>query len=104
MGRWMEIMERMTRLLDKKDGPEEFGLDCHDLSVENIFVDEDDYTSIVSKVVSILYLLGFNHVVRPASSTGNQRRPDRSGPAPMYLPSFNPVPSSQRSSGMSSPN
>jgi len=52
MGRWMEIMERLIGLLDKKDGPEEFGLDCHDLSLENIFVDEHDHTSIVSNLIS----------------------------------------------------
>jgi hypothetical protein len=52
MGRWMEIMERLIGLLDKKDGPEEFALDCHDLSLENIFVDERDHTSIVSNFIS----------------------------------------------------
>lgn len=46
MGRWMEVMQRLTGLLDKQDDPEEFGLDCHDLSLENIFVDENDHTSI----------------------------------------------------------
>ena len=29
-------------------GKEEFGLDCHDLSLENVFVDEHDHTRIVS--------------------------------------------------------
>ena len=28
-------------------GGEEFGMDCHDLSLENIFVDEDDHSKIV---------------------------------------------------------
>ncbi|KAF8970073.1 hypothetical protein BDZ97DRAFT_1791839 [Flammula alnicola] len=46
MGRWMQMMERLSSLLKTGDGPEEFGLDCHDLSLENIFVDEKDHTSI----------------------------------------------------------
>ncbi|KJA21523.1 hypothetical protein HYPSUDRAFT_202873 [Hypholoma sublateritium FD-334 SS-4] len=48
MGRWMSMMERLTGLLKTRDGPEEFGLDCHDLSLENIFVDEKDHTTITS--------------------------------------------------------
>lgn len=31
---------------DRAGGTEEFGLDCHDLSLENIFVDEKDHTKI----------------------------------------------------------
>ena len=31
-------------------GKEEFGLDCHDLSLENVFVDEHDHTRIVSRL------------------------------------------------------
>ncbi|KDR72747.1 hypothetical protein GALMADRAFT_73666 [Galerina marginata CBS 339.88] len=46
MGRWMQMMERLGSLLKKGDGPEEFGLDCHDLSTANIFVDEKDFTTI----------------------------------------------------------
>ncbi|KAH7912620.1 hypothetical protein BJ138DRAFT_1060680 [Hygrophoropsis aurantiaca] len=45
MGRWMRVMERLGANTDH-DGVEEFGLDCHDLSLENIFVDEHDHTKI----------------------------------------------------------
>ncbi|KAL0958448.1 hypothetical protein HGRIS_000591 [Hohenbuehelia grisea] len=55
MGRWVHLMERLNTLL-QKDGatthalgdsePEEFGLDCHDLSLENVFVDPEDNTRI----------------------------------------------------------
>ena len=48
MNRWMQLMEKLTGLLKKEEGPEEFSLDCHDLSLENIFVDEHDHTKIVS--------------------------------------------------------
>ncbi|KAF9479473.1 hypothetical protein BDN70DRAFT_690228 [Pholiota conissans] len=48
MGRWMSMMERLGALLKEKEGPEEFGLDCHDLSLENIFVDEKDNTTITA--------------------------------------------------------
>ncbi|PPR03721.1 hypothetical protein CVT24_007369 [Panaeolus cyanescens] len=48
MGRWKNLMERLVSLTSKQsaDGPEEFGLDCHDLSLENVFVDEHDNTKI----------------------------------------------------------
>jgi len=45
MARWMDLMERLSRLI-KVDTPEEFGLDCHDLNLENIFVDRDDPSKI----------------------------------------------------------
>ncbi|KAF8189412.1 hypothetical protein BJ912DRAFT_966855 [Pholiota molesta] len=48
MGRWMSMMERLGALLKQREGPEEFGLDCHDLSLENIFVDEKDNTTITA--------------------------------------------------------
>lgn len=48
MTRWMELMEKLRALVKKPEGPEEFGLDCHDLSLENVFVDEKDSTTIVS--------------------------------------------------------
>ncbi|KAL0576128.1 hypothetical protein V5O48_005846 [Marasmius crinis-equi] len=59
--RWLSIMERLVKqeeelrnkelsvhpYLKKKEGTaEEFGLDCHDLSLENVFVDEQDPTKI----------------------------------------------------------
>lgn len=45
--RWMSMMERLVEVtLDYS--PESFGLDCHDLSLENIFVDADDNSKIVS--------------------------------------------------------
>ncbi|KAF8632781.1 hypothetical protein AX15_001683 [Amanita polypyramis BW_CC] len=45
MERWMNLMERLSKLI-KVDTPEEFGLDCHDLNLENIFVDTNDPTKI----------------------------------------------------------
>jgi hypothetical protein len=40
-------MERLRGLVEKGND-EEFALDCHDLSLENLFVDEKDRTKIVS--------------------------------------------------------
>jgi hypothetical protein len=49
--RWVRMMERLGVLADGGDSgvTEEFGLDLHDLSLENVFVDEHDHTKIVSK-------------------------------------------------------
>ncbi|KAG6852431.1 hypothetical protein C0991_012002 [Blastosporella zonata] len=45
MARWVGFMERLVKAsLD--DTPETFGLDLHDLSLENIFVDAEDNTKI----------------------------------------------------------
>jgi hypothetical protein len=52
MGRWMSVMERLIKFVERDGGsdrPEEFGLDCHDLSLENVFVDEVDHTKIVRR-------------------------------------------------------
>ncbi|KAI5997322.1 hypothetical protein F5J12DRAFT_922317 [Pisolithus orientalis] len=49
MRRWVSLMERLgagDEDGDRAGGTEEFGLDCHDLSLENIFVDEKDHTKI----------------------------------------------------------
>lgn len=46
MERWIHMMERLVQATDT-NGVEEFGLDCHDLSLENIFVDADDHSKIV---------------------------------------------------------
>ncbi|KAI6138447.1 hypothetical protein EDD17DRAFT_1500836 [Pisolithus thermaeus] len=45
MGRWVNLMERLGAC-QGTGRKEEFGLDCHDLSLENIFVDEKDHTQI----------------------------------------------------------
>lgn len=49
MNRWVNVMERLRGLVEKGD-EEEFALDCHDLSLENVFVDEKDNTKIVSEL------------------------------------------------------
>ncbi|KAG2140676.1 hypothetical protein DEU56DRAFT_980054 [Suillus clintonianus] len=46
MGRWMRMMERLGACADHSGATEEFGLDCHDISLENVFVDENDHTQI----------------------------------------------------------
>lgn len=48
MARWMNVMDHLVRDVKKPDGDEAFGLDCHDLSLENVFVDETDNVTIVS--------------------------------------------------------
>lgn len=53
MERWMRVMKRLGAGTDERE--EVFGLDCHDLSLENIFVDEEDNTKIVSFHVSISF-------------------------------------------------
>lgn len=44
MGRWINVMDHLVNEVKKDDGNDEFGLDCHDLSLENVFVDENDNT------------------------------------------------------------
>jgi hypothetical protein len=68
MGRWNGVMERLIRLLEqevaasgvgtgeKKVVKEEFALDCHDLSLENVFVDGEAHYKIVSVLsFSLIY-------------------------------------------------
>ncbi|RDB27484.1 hypothetical protein Hypma_003863 [Hypsizygus marmoreus] len=45
MTRWISMMERLAKVT-LNDAPEQFGLDCHDLSLENIFVDAEDHSKI----------------------------------------------------------
>lgn len=64
-GKVRREMDRVVRMMERLGGPapgsekhegdggggggrEEFGLDCHDLSLENVFVDEYDHSRIVS--------------------------------------------------------
>ncbi|OSX63463.1 hypothetical protein POSPLADRAFT_1180391 [Postia placenta MAD-698-R-SB12] len=49
MERFVHMMERLTVVSHEEGvagGGEEFGLDCHDLSLENVFVDEHDNSKI----------------------------------------------------------
>ena len=53
MARFLRLMERLGVVAHNEgDGgggePEEFSLDCHDLNLENVFVDENDNSKIVS--------------------------------------------------------
>ena len=54
MTRWMNMMDVLVKEVKKPvgegdgDDDDEFGLDCHDLSLENVFVDEKDNVTIVS--------------------------------------------------------
>ena len=60
MARFLRMMERLGVVAHKEgDGgggagegepePEEFSIDCHDLNLENVFVDENDNSKIVSR-------------------------------------------------------
>ncbi|KAJ3785820.1 hypothetical protein GGU10DRAFT_353795 [Lentinula aff. detonsa] len=53
MSRWLTLMERLMKhervrevTQSQASLPEEFGLDCHDLSLENVFVDEVEHHQI----------------------------------------------------------
>ena len=48
MGRWMNVMDHLVKEVKNSGEVDEFGLDCHDLSLENVFVDEKDNFTIVS--------------------------------------------------------
>ena len=109
MGRWMRLMERLGACRGRPSNgeAEEFGLDCHDLSLENVFVDEKDHTKIVSRTLGseLTYRLTLGN--RLALSIGNRRRHDRSGHVHTYLHSCNrvhsPFDSSARQSLLSQP-
>jgi hypothetical protein len=58
MERWISVMERLG--VGTELGTEAFGLDCHDLSLENIFVDDNDHSNIV-RFLSFLFLLDANY-------------------------------------------
>ena len=53
MERFTELMERLVAALHEEHGDrtEEFALDCPDLSLENVFVDPNDVTKIVSNLL-----------------------------------------------------
>ena len=47
MARWIRVMGALKATVTDPNQPEEFGIDCHDLSLENIFVDPNDTSKIV---------------------------------------------------------
>lgn len=57
MSRFLKIMERLgvKKLDEVPTVTEAFGLDCHDLNLENVFVDEKDNTKIVSHQRSFFF-------------------------------------------------
>jgi hypothetical protein len=109
MMRWQRLMDRLVAAVEKgnaKDGEdvvatEQFGLDCHDLSLDNIFVDANDHHKIVCLLPSVLPSMYSLNPYRLVSSTGNPQLPAPSGPAPTYPHSSNPAPSPQNSSARS---
>ena len=59
----MRVMDQLGAHTDHS-GPEEFGLNCRNLNLENVFVDESDHTQIVCPtVVSLTWrsLTVFSH-------------------------------------------
>lgn len=93
MARFLRMMERLGVVAhgegdggggesDRGGAEELFSIDCHDLNLENVFVDENDNSKIVS--IYILYpymrlLIATICTHRPASSIGSRRRRARSG-------------------------
>ncbi|TFY76329.1 hypothetical protein EWM64_g7681, partial [Hericium alpestre] len=60
MARWIRMMERLAAGLPELGGrSEEFGLDLHDLSLENVFVDPHDTSKIVCP--AFVLCLSFAH-------------------------------------------
>jgi hypothetical protein len=78
MQRWMRLAERLG-VRRESTHTEEFGLDCHDLSLENVFVDEHDNAKIVSSprfwmfgflsltilLIDLHHRLGIHHYAAP---------------------------------------
>lgn len=61
MERWIKVMERLgAGVSEGQDGI--FGLDCHDLSLENIFVDEEDCSKIVSVISPLVTFLRVSYL------------------------------------------
>ena len=97
MARWVGLMEKLQESLKKggEDGPEEFALDCHDLSLENVFVDQTDHTRVVRHLLSsILSLFTRLHYCRHVSLTGNRQLHAPFGPPHISQLFFRAAPSS----------
>lgn len=108
MRRWMNVMDLLVKEVKKPDGNDEFGLDCHDLSLENVFVDEKDNVTIVSIFSAILpsplLFLNRPHSGRRVSLIGRVPQLDPSGHAPTCLLFFRVAHFCQNCSGTLSPN
>jgi hypothetical protein len=57
--RWMNVMDLLVKEVKKPYGDDKFGLDCHDLNLENVFVDEKDNVTIVSIFPAIFQVPSF---------------------------------------------
>jgi hypothetical protein len=109
MTRWMNVMDLLVKEVKKPDGDDEFGLDCHDLSLENVFVDEKDKVTIVSILFChilqfTLFSFFFLSVLgRRVSLIGSLQQLGHSGHAPTCLLFFRVAHFCQNCSGKLSP-
>lgn len=94
MERWRTLMDKMMEKAKKEDEENEeevFGIDCHDLSLENIFVGVDDPTTIVRIFFSTTIFIILTGLYRRVSLTGNRPLHGRSGLVRIYPRFYNPV-------------
>lgn len=98
MARWLSLMNRLLKHEAEKgrcknDGMflEEFGLDCHDLSLENVFVDETDPSKIVSSFCHLSLRVFSSNDNRPVLSIGSRRLQGHYGRVLTFRRSFNPA-------------
>jgi len=47
MSRFIQVMEALGATANEQEGREQFTLDMHDVSLENVFIDEEDHSKIV---------------------------------------------------------
>ena len=88
MSRWKCMMEKLMALIQNPSGKsEQFGLDLHDLSLENIFVDSQDHSKIVSRLL-VPPCDPCNDICRRASSIGSRLPPAHCGNVRIFQPSF----------------
>ena len=92
MSRWKRMMERLTTLVESPSGkPEQFGLDLHDLSLENIFVDTNDHSKVVSLSSCFTFVIHVLTFARRVSSIGSRLPSARYGSVHIFQPSFSLV-------------
>ena len=89
MNRWKHMMERLIALLESPSGKsDQFAIDLHDLSMENIFVDTKDHSKIVSLPLRSLRFSALIDISRHPSLTGSRLRSAHSGRVHIYLSFF----------------